>query len=124
VYPVKVVNGDVWLLAEPIFASTVLPEPAEDVIVTFVHLPSTTVELLAGMDPEVKDPALAMNVPPSEEFAALGVAATFMRFLPQITMVWPVLPVIAEWFAAVDDGHGPPAVDGEPSTKASNTRKE
>src|SRR5690242_5017112 len=103
----------------------VLPEPAADVIVTLLHLPSTTLAaLLAAMEPELNVPALAMKVPLSEERAACGVAATVMRFLPQITMVWPVLPVIAEWFAGVAVGQGLPAVLGEPSTMASRICQE
>src|SRR5262249_61099615 len=65
-----------------------------------------------------------MNVPPSDPCAATGVAAAAMRFVPQIRIVWPLLPVMAEWLAGVAAVQGLPAVLGVASTRASRICQE
>ena len=49
------VSGEVSVGGEPVLVMMVLPVPAEEVIVTLLHLPSTTLDaLFAAIEPEAK----------------------------------------------------------------------
>jgi hypothetical protein len=109
---------------DPIFAMTVLLAPEEDVIDTFAQFPRTTFPLFARIRADVNPPCEAMNVPPSDECAARGVRGAFVRFRPQIAIVWPVEPVTAEWLAAVGAGQALPTASGDETTTASRTWNE
>ena len=74
-------------MAEPIFAMTVLPEPAVAVMVTLLHVPSTTLEAVGTTGPEENAPWLAKKVPAKLDWAAVGVSVPVVRLRPQITMV-------------------------------------
>src|SRR5947209_8685030 len=68
------------------------------------------------MDPDVNAPWLATNVPPRDACAATGVSAVFAWLRPHNTITLPVLPVIADLFAA---GHALPAACVVVATTAS-----
>ena len=87
----------------------------------FAQLPRTTLALFARTGPDVNSPCEAMNVPPSVARAATGVRAALVRFRPQIAIVSPVVPVIAEWLAAVGAGQALPIVRAEGTMTASRT---
>ena len=65
----------------------------------------------------MKLPAAVMNVPPKEEFAAIGVWTILSLLVPQITITRR-LPAGAPWPVL---GHGVPMVTDEDETTASVT---
>src|SRR2546423_7972459 len=91
-----------------------------DVAVAPLHCPSTTLPAVpAGIGAEVNVPALEMNVPDSDESAAVGVSAPVVRLRPQ-TRIVTCLPAIA---VLAGLRQGLPGVAAPPAHASSTTNE-
>src|SRR4051812_7856581 len=94
------------------------PLPTIEVTLTLCQSPSTTSVVDGATGPDVKVPWLAMKLPPSDEYASLGVSMTVEWFRPQTTMKRSALPAVAVLLA---DGHAAPGVAAVALTTALET---